>query len=120
MNAAKHTPGPWQFEIGQFNRPDDDYGGCPGSIKGGSESDGWFVATIEDAPEALANARLIEAAPELLEALQALVTFAKPFGAFRDDLGEGVENYCNEVIAKATGQGSPVATPPSNAEEIVP
>lgn len=47
--------------------------------------------------------KLRDAAPELLNTLVALVNFARPFGAFRDDMGQGVEAHCTEVIAKATG-----------------
>lgn len=38
---------------------------------------------------------------ELLGTLKALMHHARVFGAFRDDMGEGVERYCNEIIAKA-------------------
>ena len=58
----------------------------------------------ERAKALIDGSRLIAAAPDLLAALQALIKFAKPFGVFRDDMGQGVENYCNEVIAKAEAQ----------------
>ena len=62
---SKHTPGPWQYwpSIGQVNRPGDPNQICNippnGDKKPADEND--------------ANARLIAAAPDLLEALAAIV-----------------------------------------------
>lgn len=65
---TKHTPGPWTREEGQRFRHDQSAG-----IKA---ADGLFVATALDKnridldAEVEANARLIAAAPELLDALK--------------------------------------------------
>ncbi len=67
-----HTPGPWRYERATdgFRAPDkDDFqivaqnSVCPGTVWGGAFT-----------PEGKANARLIAAAPDLLEALKALAT----------------------------------------------
>ena len=62
-----HTKGPWELILNYDNN-------LKGSIKGRhtiKDSDGWNIARIwESAPNAEANARLIAAAPELLEALR--------------------------------------------------
>jgi len=64
--VSTHTPGPWTVTEhtnfkGEFTPV--------GSVR----SQDWFVAKIEDAPEALANAHLIAAAPELLAALREMI-----------------------------------------------
>lgn len=59
-DLEKHTPGPWARRPGY-----DDYKVV--------NADGWRIADCHDAPpriNGLANARLIAAAPELLEALE--------------------------------------------------
>jgi len=66
---SEHTNGPWRYEHGDFNVGGDNPGGV-GSIL--SDED-WYVARIEDAPEDQANARLIAAAPDMLEALLSLL-----------------------------------------------
>lgn len=92
MSEFKHTPGPWtQATMGP--------NGCP--IVG---SGALMVAMIahstnepEQAEEAKANARLIAAAPELLEALQEVFSDA--------DKAKSLQwiNKVAYVIAKATG-----------------
>jgi len=105
--AQKHTPGPWELdEEGDTIR-----------------ADGEFVTRISksryhddrDDPEAQANARLIAAAPELLEALNnAAQVFSNLYSAAkisRNDQGADDPNdwkfhldYTLAAIAKATGQ----------------
>lgn len=65
--TAKHTPGPWGIIIGEagpvvFSGENGDLVSRMGSFLGDDE--------------AMANARLIAAAPDLLEALQMVVTIA--------------------------------------------
>ena len=96
--SAKHTPGPWEW-----------YG--PNLLCGGKRQSedilnsaddrkpyGMHSALIEhhwDGDVAKANARLIAAAPELLEALQDLC----------DTLGEcGMTEKARAAIAKAAGE----------------
>jgi hypothetical protein len=131
MPEHKHTPGPWEVvgahvytKLGAKNRA--------GSKA--SDTDGWNVATIspwactnsdgedEDMPvtEAMANAQLITAAPELLQALSSAESWisAAPHGdnCFVSRHGESDPgNRCNcgkssvleligAAIAKATNQ----------------
>ena len=57
---AKHTPGPWSIEaVKDYMRPHD-------------------TGIDSEIPESIANAHLIAAAPEMLEALRAMVARA-PF-----------------------------------------
>ena len=98
MSQQKHTPGPWHI----------DFDDCEADIHSGF---GMVAKTMghgkEQDDEGRANARLIAAAPELLEALEALVN---DFG--RD--GYGVEfkggeccviDMARAVIAKTTRGG---------------
>ena len=92
---SNHTPGPW---IQAKHSPAD-------VIVGGNT----MIATARDGlngidrEQAVANARLIAAAPELLTALQALLD-----GAVRHEVRDGYEAHYPEiaaaraVIAKAT------------------
>ena len=98
---TKHTPGPWQ--IGDVAPDRTEFDACV-------RRDGWEVAYIKAfSPElAMANARLIAAAPELLAGLITAVSNLEwaatmlevpEFSSFREDI-ESARN----VIAKATGQ----------------
>jgi hypothetical protein len=91
---SKHTPGPWFIHEDQHDNvtikaPDGD--GVP-----------WNVATIlsycGDPPCDKANARLIAAAPELLEALQEL------YNADWSNLCGRAQEVCERAIAKANGK----------------
>lgn len=101
---ATHTPGPW-VAVGNsevHDRPteyDKD-----GSRTGETPN---LVAALgyphHDAPTLAANARLIAAAPELLEALRwAVETIDEAGGMDPDDRGAIAQ--CRAAIAKATGQ----------------
>lgn len=105
MNA-KHTPGPWM--IGQ------DYGGnyaiCSSRAKVANH-----VATIpvfnglahsgasqpHEASVAEANARLMSAAPELLEACYTALQYLAPYR-----YAAGARVVIQSAIAKATGEGA--------------
>lgn len=89
MEQIKHTPGPWEI------RDDDEVGQV--SIVGGSKIVLATVrtATVEPGDE---NARLIAAAPELLEALEILVDDAHQM------LYQHRKAYAMSAIAKATGK----------------
>lgn len=72
MSETKHTPGPWVFCWDKYGKESE--------IHGKSElNDAPICIVLHDdvtesgAEEQLANARLIAAAPELLEALKALI-----------------------------------------------
>ena len=100
MSEAKHTPGPWLFDYGTV--PPDG----PGTyadiyVDGGDTIIAHFNNLI---PEGLANARLIAAAPAMLEALQGL-THGLP--ELLESIGytdeEGLIDEALAVIAQATG-----------------
>lgn len=74
LNKTKHTPGPWKVEGPNLNRKDS----FVFSIYSGTEVKPKWIADISfysdhGTPQEKANAKLIAAAPELLEALQSLL-----------------------------------------------
>ena len=90
---SKHTKGPWFF---------DQYGHVYGTVDG-KPIEGAIGKTILQphvcTPSCIANARLIAAAPELLEALKVLV----------ENGGIGPEQMFHDAraaIAKATGENT--------------
>jgi hypothetical protein len=67
MNERRFTKGPWKVSFKNHNDGDQESGG-PSIITDGV--DPWYIARIENgSPDQQANARLIAAAPDLLEAL---------------------------------------------------
>jgi hypothetical protein len=105
--SAKHTQdGPW-LDGGLSGPSPTFYGGSLRLIK----CDGVVVAYLppwhdvpEEAAEALANARLIAAAPELLEALTALELLFAP--CVSDSTQSDWIDKARAAIAKATGSAS--------------
>ena len=90
---ARHTEGPWELDDSEkYYR------------RGAIRRNGMVVAFMNDnwqpitAEERLANARLIAAAPDMLEALREMVA-----GRENDVTSQLLEN-ARAVIAKATGQ----------------
>ena len=102
-NQPKYTPGPWRlYFIGPASTPD-----------WYIESDEQGIVRIPDNPalreRQKANARLIAAAPEMLEALEGLSRWvAKGIenGAFDNTVGNAVADYnrANAIIKKAKGE----------------
>lgn len=89
MSEIKHTPGPWEF-CGRTNLP-----GHPFAVAAGP----WtFYASLE------ANARLICAAPELLEALKAVGEFFDTWQIVRGPAEDALFEQIDAAIAKAVGQ----------------
>lgn len=97
--TTQHTPGPW------YRSPNGDYI---------TDSNNCYVAQVTGAselakPTAHANARLIAAAPEMLDALKALTLVVETLGHLglakecSYDLIKNAE-YGRYVIAKATGK----------------
>ena len=100
MEAMKHTPGPWSVEKG-----DPECGNY-----------GWYVChpdTVDEesaicnlSVEAEANARLIAAAPELLEALKECITDDGATGMRSIELARkrlaAINKLARAAIAKAT------------------
>lgn len=109
-DGPKHTPGPWS--VPHFAEPDvnctcgyvlcDHLMGAVATVHCSGEGEDW--AKHGDNPkfaEAVANARLIAAAPELLEALQLI----QGFGWKLDDSphGKEIERRALAAISKAEG-----------------
>ena len=91
---TKHTPGPWMFDA--TLKGDGSFGGS--YIVSNNAKRTWPLAEVyrED------NARLIAAAPDLLEALKALVADLKPYmgqGRMDDKIRNAIA-----AIAKSTGE----------------
>jgi len=95
--SAKHTPGPWQHSA-KLSASENHRGFTVWN------SDGWGLADVqpadEDGREGEANARLIAAAPELLEALQAVVSQLEGHDLHNGDVF--AINNAYAAIAKAT------------------
>lgn len=89
--SAKHTPGPWRVHNLRVEPPPD-----PQRANGG-----WTVAQVYG-PDAEANARLIAAAPELLEALAWFVDPNNDSPTL-DEFDAAVD-VARLAIAKATGR----------------
>lgn len=98
MTQFKGTPGPWEIKPEEVDRP---YIRIRGTQLGGR----FKVANVlspdydgvhhREADETRANARLIAAAPELLEALQIICFF--------EDISSAQREIAEAAINKATG-----------------
>lgn len=110
----KHTPGPWVVEHGLSSDPAKYTPGIDAvgenftvilyGIKNEGEARGIRGRTDE---EQEANARLIAAAPELLEALREVLKHEKWHAAAADEVTPSARaaiKRADAVIAKATGQ----------------
>jgi hypothetical protein len=116
----KHTPGPWEVSevdphrvnvaAGLYLHPHE----TRVATKAEALDDDWFICqcdgTVIDRPksEILANARLIAAAPELLEVCREVVAAS----SHANNIGEGLTRFheatamARKVIAKAEGGAS--------------
>ena len=106
---AKHTPGPWSVEDG-FDR--DGKGRYMPSVRLFKSDIPWggkiTIPTSHDqeADSIMANARLIAAAPELLEACR-LIADTDKAGIDSEDRYEAIvkaQNAAQSAIAKAKGE----------------
>ena len=102
---SKHTPGPWDTDERDHDEPLQNI-----KIKAGRHHTVCTV-WIDDAPvrdfnaQQWANARLIAAAPDLLEALEGLLCWCQGYEA--DKLNPHAFSYIRSAraaIAKATGE----------------
>ncbi|MDH0851826.1 hypothetical protein N5D66_28090 [Delftia tsuruhatensis] len=95
----KHTPGPWEAMGTWVRSPMHQPEGLPRGVQIAECRDGYF---LPHTPEAKANARLIAAAPELLEALAETLAFceANTFGG--DDTAALIAK-ARAAVTKATG-----------------
>lgn len=92
---SKHTPGPWTILEGSIAW-DDQAGETRVTIEGGRDRFHLRLPTVGVRPEA--DARLIAAAPEMLDALRECATHLSDFGCFR------IVERAVATIAKATGE----------------
>jgi len=99
---TKHTPAPWRYE--QYKDFTDREGG-----QIGISANTWgnlcivYQHCCKDPQEGMANARLIAAAPDLLEACKRVKSiFDAMFGDCVDDK-EGNLEFIKQAIAKAEG-----------------
>ncbi len=118
--GVRHTPGPWKVDRHQTNGPRVD-GVCASIVRGDLFlAEVWADFEAEENGDGdiakgtgLANARLMAAAPELLELLitasHALKSYM--FGNASPELAAEVAYAADVVIAKATGQ-------PPNADAV--
>jgi hypothetical protein len=80
---AEHTPGPWQYRA-TVHWEQSDHGGYRWKVLMSPGSRAFQIAMVQvddDDDEQEANARLIAAAPDLLEALELLLGDAEPWHA---------------------------------------
>ena len=89
---SKHTPGPWSIYV---NAPSD-------HVIRKMSKDGYELCAIARVSSGYANARLIAAAPELLEALTDCVEHMH----WTQPLGEAALKKAKAAIAKATGENT--------------
>ena len=101
-NKPKHTPGPWNADKATYHN---------GYIEYFVRRDGDAVAITGDItdPETKqpseANAQLIAAAPDLLEALKWIMSECRVFCQDSMDIDDGAVYSAREAIAKAEGRG---------------
>lgn len=92
-----HTPGPWEIKYSQSGRPYQIR-----AVDVSADVTRWGGISMPASEEGQSNARLISAAPDLLE-------FALEFKKLRVAAGsmafdnETLEAMCDAAIAKATG-----------------
>lgn len=92
MTKAQHTPGPWKKENGNVLIP----------VYPGDAGVETLRPILESrVGEAEANARLIAAAPDLLEALETLLAAASGPLEGRSDANDRILDSCRAAIAKA-------------------
>ena len=100
----KHTPGPWAELTGTISGPDGDE---IAEVVGG---DGGRYLDDGVNAECAANARLIAAAPELLEALDNCITNENATCIVQNDVAymirrfKAINQICRAAIAKATAE----------------
>lgn len=112
MSAPKHTAGPWEVFICDDGKQ---WTGWPLSITAAYDDDKTVVRTGGQWPyewgaaisqrEAVANAHLIAAAPEMLEALRQIAEMTEDYSPLTgNSVPTPVSKLARAAIAKAEGQ----------------
>ena len=107
MKSA-HTPGPWQYGSGKLSNSIQVYVGAQNIAS---------VTMLNHYEPADANARLIAAAPDLLEALRALIKTADMYWTEDKSTTWPALEESREAIAKAIGDYSGMKWPKANKED---
>ncbi|MBX3018004.1 MAG: hypothetical protein KF767_08950 [Bdellovibrionaceae bacterium] len=89
MTRPKHTPGPWDVNVYSYPLTPRLFGV------------NWKQQEKRDASEDLANARLIAAAPEMLEALEDVLAF---LNIKRTGIENSLAKQVERALAKARGE----------------
>lgn len=106
---SKHTPGPWSIDYEDWGKPN--YRQIDAPTHGALAEVVWRMEgdcrENKNSPEREANAHLIAAAPELLEALEALEPYLDSLLCYASTMGEYEPNKLvfntKRAIAKAKG-----------------
>jgi hypothetical protein len=109
MNAPKHTPGPWQANpFDPERRTRGIWGGAPSPHLTYIATVGAVLHGTRIDEETEANARLIAAAPAMLDALQTLQRWIIPGTAavFSEELVSDLGTVIKAAVNKATGDAS--------------
>lgn len=101
MSQTTFTPGPWKWHV---DGRDNMGSGVLNAYIDGKNSRLAYVWDV-DKPVGKANARLIAAAPDLLEACEALLVEAQLQDPFEDEDGAAVLETARAAIAKAKEDG---------------
>jgi hypothetical protein len=98
---TQHTPGPWELAE-RSGRSDSRLA----AVLNDAESDAYIIISASDPDEESANARLIAAAPELLDALRQVVIEATESPNSDANRLELILELARAAIAKATGSAT--------------
>lgn len=93
---AQHTPGPW-YSSSDGSEIFDQTEHAPVAFINGANQDSQF----RTGPQVMANARLISAAPDLLEALQRSLNW---LSSYPGGNANGVYEQARAAVAKAMGE----------------
>lgn len=106
-NETKHTPGPWFLSESDHNNSDISTPDRPSVLAPDHNTAPWHICRMDHGcPNVEANARLIAAAPELLDALKLCLPILYRLDAIRHltDQEFPALDAARAAIAKATGK----------------
>lgn len=102
---GKHTPGPWEIRRSQSGYPYQirapHIQDAPGAI---IDVTRWGSISMPSSEEGEANARLISATPDLLEALRNCLSLVELKFGNTDQTGNAAIEQAKAALAKATGK----------------